>query len=145
MGTSASLANGWRSAALFCAGMLASLFAAAEPARPNIVLIVADDIALMDFSAYGGEAHTPNIDALAEQSMVFDHAFCPMAVCAPARAAMLTGLMPSEGGIISNNRMQWTTAYRQDAGAHYLENWSAALNAAGYRCARANHLDEIAS
>ena len=91
MGTSASLANGWRSAALFCAGMLASLFAAAEPARPNIVLIVADDIALMDFSAYGGEAHTPNIDALAEQGVLFAN-FHTTPMCAPSRAMLLTGM-----------------------------------------------------
>lgn len=91
MGTTASLATGWHSACLFCAGMLVSLFAAAEPARPNIVLIVADDVALMDFSAYGGEAHTPNIDALAEQGVLFAN-FHTTPMCAPSRAMLLTGM-----------------------------------------------------
>lgn len=91
MGTSASLATGWRSASLLCAGMLASLFAAAEPARPNIVLLLADDVALMDFSAYGGEARTPNIDALAEQGVLFAN-FHTTPMCAPSRAMLLTGM-----------------------------------------------------
>ena len=80
-----------RSAFLLCAGMLASLLAVAEPARPNIVLILADDVALMDFSAYGGEAHTPNIDALAEQGVLFAN-FHTTPMCAPSRAMLLTGM-----------------------------------------------------
>lgn len=91
MGTSASLATARRSAFLFCAGMLAHLLAVAEPARPNIVLILADDVALMDFSAYGGEAHTPNIDALAEQGVLFAN-FHATPMCAPSRAMLLTGM-----------------------------------------------------
>ncbi len=75
----------------FCAGMLASLLTVAEPARPNIVLILADDVALMDFSAYGGEAHTPNIDALAEQGVLFAN-FHTTPMCAPSRAMLLTGM-----------------------------------------------------
>jgi len=91
MMTSASRCKAWRSTSLFCAGMLASLVATAEPARPNIVLILADDVALMDFSAYGGEAHTPNIDALAEQGVLFAN-FHTTPMCAPSRAMLLTGM-----------------------------------------------------
>lgn len=87
----ASRLTPWRGISLFCAGMLASLLAAAEPARPNIVLILADDVALMDFGAYGGEAHTPNIDALADAGVLFAN-FHTTPMCAPSRAMLLTGM-----------------------------------------------------
>lgn len=58
--------------------------------RPNIVLILADDVALMDFGAYGGEASTPNINKLATQGTMFiNYHTSPM--CAPSRAMLLTG------------------------------------------------------
>lgn len=59
--------------------------------RPNIVLILVDDAALMDFGIYGGEARTPNIDALAKQGVMFRrHYTSPL--CAPSRAMLLTGM-----------------------------------------------------
>jgi arylsulfatase A-like enzyme len=91
MGPSASLAATLGRLVLLCAGMLASLHAFAEPARPNIVLILADDVALMDFGTYGGEAHTPNIDTLAEQGVLFAN-FHATPMCAPSRAMLLTGM-----------------------------------------------------
>jgi len=91
MGPSASLAATLRRLVLLCAGMLASLSTVAEPARPNIVLILADDVALMDFGTYGGEAHTPNIDTLAEQGVLFAN-FHATPMCAPSRAMLLTGM-----------------------------------------------------
>lgn len=91
MGPSASLAATLRRLLLLCAGMLASLYTVAEPARPNIVLILADDVALMDFGSYGGEARTPNIDTLAEQGVLFAN-FHATPMCAPSRAMLLTGM-----------------------------------------------------
>lgn len=66
---------------------------AAEPAapRPNIVVILADDAGLMDFGAYGGEAHTPNIDALAGRGAMFTQ-FRASPLCSPSRAMLLTGM-----------------------------------------------------
>lgn len=62
-----------------------------ESQPPNIVLILADDVALMDFGVYGGEASTPSIDALAANGLMFtQHHATPM--CAPSRAMLLTGL-----------------------------------------------------
>ena len=58
--------------------------------RPNIVLILADDTALMDFGAYGGEASTPNIDRLANQGMMFTN-YHASPMCAPSRAMLITG------------------------------------------------------
>ncbi len=57
---------------------------------PNIVLILADDTALMDFGAYGGEASTPNIDRLANQGMMFTN-YHASPMCAPSRAMLITG------------------------------------------------------
>ncbi len=63
----------------------------AAAARPNIVLVVVDDAAWMDFGSYGGEADTPTINALAERGVMFtQHHTTPF--CAPSRAALLTGV-----------------------------------------------------
>lgn len=59
--------------------------------RPNIVIILIDDAALMDLGAYGGEARTPNIDSLAERGAMFlQYRTSPL--CSPTRAMLLTGL-----------------------------------------------------
>ena len=58
--------------------------------KPNIVLILVDDAALMDFGAYGGEANTPNIDKLAHQGTMFTN-YHTSPSCAPSRAMLLTG------------------------------------------------------
>lgn len=72
--------------------------AGAQETRPNIVIILADDVALMDFGIYGGEAKTPHIDALAQRGMMFTQAFTsPM--CAPSRAMLLTGVDSHKAGI----------------------------------------------
>lgn len=72
-------------------------------AAPNIVLIQADQLAPHYLGAYGDEAaRTPHIDALAEEGAVFDRAYCTTPLCAPSRASMMTGLMPSELGCHDN-------------------------------------------
>jgi arylsulfatase len=63
---------------------------AAEPARPNILLIVADDLGFSDLGCYGGEITTPNLDALAQNGLRFTQ-FYNTARCWPSRAAILTG------------------------------------------------------
>lgn len=62
----------------------------APSSRPNIVLILVDDAALQDFGAYGGEAHTPNIDRLSQEGIMFTNYHSTL-MCAPARAMLLTG------------------------------------------------------
>ena len=59
--------------------------------RPNIVVILFDDVALMDLGAYGGEARTPNIDRLARQGARFT-GYRTSPLCTPSRAMLLTGL-----------------------------------------------------
>jgi len=68
--------------------------AVAQPApdtSPNIVIILVDDAALMDFGAFGGEAQTPHIDALAQRGALFTQ-YRTSPLCAPTRAMLLTGI-----------------------------------------------------
>jgi len=58
---------------------------------PNIVIILIDDAALMDLGVYGGEAQTPNIDALAARGAMFTQ-YRTSPLCSPTRAMLLTGL-----------------------------------------------------
>jgi len=63
------------------------------PARPNIVLIMADDLGYSDIGCYGSEIQTPNIDRLAAEGLRFSQ-FYNNAVCVPTRASLMTGLYP---------------------------------------------------
>lgn len=65
--------------------------AKAQARRPNIVIILADDAALMDFGPYGGEANTPNIDELAKRGALFTQ-YRASPLCSPSRAMLLTGM-----------------------------------------------------
>jgi len=66
--------------------------------RPNIILIMADDMGYSDIGCYGGEVDTPNIDRLAANGVRFTQ-FYNTARCCPTRASLLTGLYPHQGGI----------------------------------------------
>ncbi|MEQ8282510.1 MAG: sulfatase-like hydrolase/transferase [Parvibaculum sp.] len=72
--------------------------ALAQDARPNIVLILADDVAFSDFGAYGSEISTPNIDALAARGTLFSN-FHASPICAPSRAMLMTGVDSHLAGI----------------------------------------------
>jgi arylsulfatase A-like enzyme len=69
---------------------LPSMTPAATPARPNVVVILADDLGYSDLGCYGGEIRTPNLDALAAGGLRFTQ-FTNTARCWPSRAALLTG------------------------------------------------------
>ena len=66
--------------------------------RPNIVIIMADDMGYSDIGCYGGEIHTPNLDRLAFKGLRFTQ-FYNTARCCPTRAALLTGLHQHQTGI----------------------------------------------
>lgn len=70
----------------------------APAARPNIVLILADDLGYSDLGCYGGEIHTPNVDRLARGGIRFTQMY-NAARCCPSRASLLTGLYPHQTGI----------------------------------------------
>ena len=77
---------------LFCALTIVSSRAAEAPKRPNVVLIIADDMAWDDCGAYGNpNVKTPHIDRLAREGMRFDRAFVTASSCSPSRSSMITG------------------------------------------------------
>lgn len=69
---------------------------AQEPPRPNIVLIMCDDMGFSDIGCYGGEIRTPNLDRLAADGMRFTQ-FYNCAKCTTTRASLVTGLYPRQG------------------------------------------------
>src|ERR1043166_3720935 len=85
-------------------GIVLALFAIAAPAhsqsadKPNIVLILADDMGFSDIGCYGSEIATPNLDRLAAGGLRFTQ-FYNTARCCPTRASLLTGLYPHQAGV----------------------------------------------
>ena len=68
------------------------------PTRPNVVLVLADDMGFSDIAAYGGEVRTPSLDRLAAGGVRMTQ-FYNTARCSPSRASLLTGLHPHQVGI----------------------------------------------
>ena len=89
----------WFTGLLLCA----SASAAATDARPNVLLIVSDDLNCR-LGCYGAaEAKTPNIDRLAARGVRFDRAYCNYPVCNVSRTSFLSGRYPEVTGVLNNN------------------------------------------
>lgn len=69
-----------------------------EAKRPNIIVILADDMGYSDIGCYGGEIETPNIDGLASEGLRW-RLFYNNARSCPSRACLLTGLYPHQAGM----------------------------------------------
>src|SRR5690606_27552947 len=95
--------------ALMCVGI-----AQAKSSRPNVIIIMSDDVGYSDIGAFGGEIQTPNIDTLAKNGVSFTQ-FYNTARCCPTRASLLTGLYPHQAGM---GHMTWNDmghpGYRAD-------------------------------
>ncbi|MBI1358295.1 MAG: sulfatase-like hydrolase/transferase [Acidobacteria bacterium] len=114
---------------LFCGVSLA----AAE--RPNVIVLLFDDLGYSDLGCYGGEIQTPNIDKLARNGVRFE-SFYNSARCCPSRASLMTGLYPPQAGIAS-----FTTRQPSPKGPAYLGRLNdrcatlgETLGRAGYSC-----------
>lgn len=68
-----------------------------RPVRPNVIIVMADDLGFSDIGCYGGEIETPHIDSLAQDGLRFTQ-FYNNAICGPTRASLLTGLYPQQVG-----------------------------------------------
>ncbi len=80
--------------------LLCALRAPAQPSRPNIIHIVADDVGWDDVGPFGGkDIPTPNLDRLARQGMRFTSFYAPGPLCTPTRAALLTGCYAPRVGL----------------------------------------------
>ena len=98
----------WTRVSLFLIGALtiavqlagASCASAEEVTRPNIVVILADDLGAVDLGCYGADlCETPRLDGLAKESVLFRQAYSSAPVCSPTRAALMTGKHPARLGI----------------------------------------------
>lgn len=82
--------------------MLAPVFntelCVAQDSRPNVILILCDDMGYSDIGCYGGEINTPNLDSLASNGIRFTQFYNAGRSC-PSRASLLTGLYPHQAGI----------------------------------------------
>ncbi|MBA7579791.1 hypothetical protein ES708_21667 [subsurface metagenome] len=81
-----------------CMPLSSRLSKSGQAQRPNIILIMADDMGFSDIGCYGGEIATPNIDRLANGGLRFTQ-FYNAARCCPTRASLLTGLYPHQAGM----------------------------------------------
>ena len=83
-------------------GFLLHASLASAAARPNIVVVLVDDMGWSDIGCYGSEIPTPHLDALTQQSTVFEHHYTICPLCVPTRSSMMTGLYPRQHGAIIN-------------------------------------------
>ena len=121
---------------LYCLATFGVLVTSAEAAasRPNIILIMADDMGYTDLGCYGGEIETPHLDALAAGGLRFTH-FYNTARCCPTRAALMTGLYPHQAGVghmIGAKARRDVPAYAGDLNRNCV-TIAEVLHDAGYR------------
>ena len=81
--------------------------------RPNIILIMSDDMGYSDIGCYGSEINTPNLNRLAAEGLRFTQ-FYNTARCCPTRASLLTGLYPQQAGIGHMMGNRGTPSYQGD-------------------------------
>jgi arylsulfatase len=100
--------------------------------KPNILLILADDLGWSDLGCYGGEIRTPVLDGLAKNGVRFTQ-FYNATRCCPTRASLLTGLHPHQAGVgsMTNDRGPEHPGYRGTLQPHCV-TLAEVLRAAGY-------------
>ena len=98
--------------------------------RPNILLILNDDMGFSDLGCYGGEVQTPNLDCLAERGLRFTQ-FYNTARCCPSRASLLTGLHPHQANVGHMMDDDGVDGYRGDLASN-TATIAEVLKGAGY-------------
>ena len=116
--------------------LLLALAGCAAPRRPNVVFLISDDLSASALACYGNvDCATPNIDRLAARGVRFTHAYCQYPVCAPSRAALMSGLYPQAIGVDGNGgarKFAKNLGERPSLGQHFI--------AAGYYTARVSKI-----
>lgn len=99
-----------RSLALVITATFLAASSFAEASRPNVVVLLADDLGYRDIGCYGGPVTTPNIDRLAAEGARFTDFYSGCAVCSPSRATLMTGRHHIRTGVYSwiDDRSQWS-------------------------------------
>jgi arylsulfatase len=103
---------------------------AQRSSRPNIIIIMSDDMGYSDIGSYGREIRTPNLDSLAAEGLRFRQ-FYNMARSCPTRASLLTGLYPHQAGIGHMMDNRGYDGYRGDLNRNCL-TIAEVLKSAGY-------------
>lgn len=95
----------WHQQIIGWLGLISGFFgtAALGSAPPNFVFIIADDCTHRDIGCYGGQAHTPNMDHLAEEGIRMTRCFQAAPMCSPTRHNIYTGLYPVKSGAYPNH------------------------------------------
>jgi arylsulfatase len=112
------------------AAMLLSAWAGTA-SRPNILIILSDDMGWSDLGCYGSEIKTPNLDALAAKGLRFTQ-FYNCARCCPTRASLLTGLYPHSAGVGHMTSNDHRAGYQGELNQQCL-TIAEVLHPAGYR------------
>src|SRR4051812_33278982 len=99
--------------------ILSSSAAEVKAARPNIVVILADDLGFSDLGCYGSEIATPNLDRMASEGLQMRQ-FYTTPRCCPTRAALLTGLYPQQAGIGNMMEDRGVPGYRGELNRNCL-------------------------
>src|SRR5687768_9057086 len=87
---------------LGCFLTLAGFFPAdAAEVRPNIIVVLADDLGWGDLSSYGGKVPTPQLDAMAREGTRFTQFYVASPICSPSRTGLITGQFPGRWRINS--------------------------------------------
>ena len=106
--------------------LLLSLLPQVHAARPNVLFILVDDLR-PELGCYGAPAQTPNIDALAARSVLFQRAYCQYPLCNPSRTSPLTGLRPTTSGVLNNSgdfrKMRPELRPREHADPFHERHW----------------------
>jgi arylsulfatase len=122
-------------ATLGAAAIASRRTARAQTRRPNIVVIMADDLGFSDIGCYGSEIATPNLDGLARNGVRFTH-FYNTARCCPTRASLLSGLYSHQAGIGHMVSNMGTPAYQGHLNDRCV-TIAEVLRESGYRTAMA--------
>lgn len=99
----------WNQALLICLIIITACSGSfsnqsASTAKPNIIFFIADDQDIYDYGCYGNDkVHTPAVDRLAREGILFENAFTGQAICAPSRSQLLTGMYPLRNGCFANH------------------------------------------
>lgn len=143
--------NGLTQSALLAGAVVApSAVAAATPTpaapkddRPNIILIMTDQQTASAMSCAGNiNLHTPAMDALAEEGVRLERAYCPFPLSGPCRASMMTGLMPIEVGATDNGVQPDEEAMSRSIGCLMSEAGYEALYAGKWHASELNIPEE---
>ncbi len=109
---------------------IAHVAVAAE--RPNVIVILSDDMGFSDIGCYGGEIETPNLDQLAASGLRFTQ-FYNTSRCCPTRACLLTGLYPHQAGVGHMMEDKGKPGYTGNLNTS-CRTFAEVLKPAGYRC-----------